>query len=110
MADLSFDHATSEYRFPDRYDAENFKQYPWRYWHVENVSNANADVRFAATHAEGYHLNYYLEWRRFSQSANQAVAETRLESVWAGAPHIDGSARFYIIVDICTTSTAPIPA
>jgi hypothetical protein len=113
LAHISSGHASPEYRVLGRHDNQNFATNIRRYRHLENFGYASVDIQSTERPATGTHnvgeVEIYLE-EKVEEGQNQAVAKTRLESVRTRSSRIEGSTRIHIIVDICTITTAPIPA
>ena len=112
LAHISSGHASPEYRVLGSHDNQNFATNIRRYRHLENFGYASADIQSTERPATGTHnvgeVEIYLE-EKVEEGQNQAAAKTRLESVRTRSSRTEGSTRVHIIVDICTTTIAPIP-
>lgn len=112
LAHISSGHASPEYRVLGSHDDQNFTTNIRWNRHLENFGYASADIQSTERLATGTHnvgdFEIYFE-KKVEEGQNQAVAKTRLESVRTRSSRTEGSTRVHMIVDICTTTIAPIP-
>jgi hypothetical protein len=113
LAHISSGHASPEYRVLGSHDDQNFTRNIRWDRHLENFGYASADIQSTERLATGTHnvgdVEIYFE-KKVEEGQNQAVAKTRLESVRTRSSRTEGSTRIHIIFDICTITTAPVPA